>query len=72
MRMALHQLNDSLRTILVLRFYVGLPYEEIATILNISLDTARSRVNLAWETLRQKLQAYELDRATVPSEEHHP
>lgn len=71
MRMAFHQLNDNLKTILVLRLYAGLPYEELAAILNISLDTARSRVNLAWETLRQKLQAYELERV-VPSEEHRP
>lgn len=71
MQMALHQLNEPLKTILVLRLYAGLPYEDIATILNLSLDAAKVRVNLAWSTLRTTLQGYEQADTGTDREELH-
>lgn len=55
-RVATQQLSDKLRTILILRFYNELSYEQIAEILEIPVGTAKSRVNFALASLRQKLQ----------------
>jgi RNA polymerase sigma-70 factor (ECF subfamily) len=55
---AIHSLNTEHRDALVLRFYGGHSFEEIAGLLNIPLGTAKSRVFYAVkacrETLREK------------------
>lgn len=71
-RVATQQLNDKLRTILILRFYNELSYEEIAEILEIPVGTAKSRVNFALATLRQKLQGYEYGTRLMKSQESIP
>lgn len=71
-RFATQQLNDKLRTILILRFYNELSYEEIAEILEIPVGTAKSRVNFALATLRQKLQGYEYSTKLLKSQESIP
>ena len=68
-REALKHLSDELRTILVLRFYHELEYQEIAEILDIPLGTAKSRVNYALSVLRQQFEAQELPETfTQPRE----
>ncbi len=68
-RLATQQLSEKLRTILILRFYNELPYEDIAEILEIPVGTAKSRVNYALATLRQKLQGSELAAPFMKSQE---
>jgi RNA polymerase sigma-70 factor (ECF subfamily) len=68
-RVATQQLSDKLRTILILRFYNELPYEEIAEILEIPVGTAKSRVNFALVSLRQKLQGNEQSMRLMKSQE---
>jgi RNA polymerase sigma-70 factor (ECF subfamily) len=43
------------RTVVVLHLQVGLPFEEIATMLDIPIGTARSRLHYAVRTLRAAL-----------------
>ena len=52
---ALGQLNPKLREALVLRYWSGHSYQEIAQILGCPLPTAQSRVRLAYEQLRKLL-----------------
>ena len=49
---ALARLSDKLRHVIVLHFYQGLPYQEIADVLHIPLGTVKSRINLAITALR--------------------
>jgi RNA polymerase sigma-70 factor (ECF subfamily) len=49
---ALATLSDKLRHVIVLHFYQGLPYQEIADVLHIPLGTVKSRINLAITALR--------------------
>ena len=51
----IEQLSAKQRGVLILRFFSGLPYSEIAAILDIPLGTVKSRIVLALKTLRQKL-----------------
>ena len=55
---AIRALDDKHREVLVLRFYGGYSYEEIADLLQVPLGTVKSRmfnaVKLCRETLRQK------------------
>ena len=53
-REMIEQLDGKHRAVLVLRFYSGLPYAEIASILGIPLGTVKSRLVLALKTLRQQ------------------
>jgi RNA polymerase sigma-70 factor (ECF subfamily) len=71
-RLATQQLSDKLRTVLILRFYNELSYEEIAEILEIPVGTAKSRVNFALVTLRQKLQGSEHATRLMKSQEIMP
>jgi RNA polymerase sigma-70 factor, ECF subfamily len=54
-REMVEQLDGKHRAVLVLRFYSGLPYAEIASVLEIPLGTVKSRIVHALKTLRQKL-----------------
>jgi RNA polymerase sigma-70 factor (ECF subfamily) len=51
---ALDQLSHKLRDVVVLHFYQGLPYQEIADVLRIPLGTVKSRMNLAIQALREQ------------------
>jgi RNA polymerase sigma factor (sigma-70 family) len=55
-RDALLALNDSNRSVLVLREFSGMSYQEIASVLNIPLGTVMSRLNTARVQLRSILQ----------------
>jgi RNA polymerase sigma-70 factor, ECF subfamily len=50
---ALDRLSDKLRDVIVLHYYQGLPYQQIADVLQIPLGTVKSRINLAIQALRQ-------------------
>jgi RNA polymerase sigma-70 factor, ECF subfamily len=50
---ALDKLSPKLRDVVVLHFYQGLPYQEIADVLEIPLGTVKSRLNLAINALRE-------------------
>jgi RNA polymerase sigma factor (sigma-70 family) len=52
---ALQQVSDGARDALILRYYEGLPYAEIANILSCSNDAARSRVIHGKAQLRRLL-----------------
>ncbi len=54
--MAIGTVPEKYRMALVLRDIEGLPYEEIATVLNIPGGTVRSRINRARAMLKRKLQ----------------
>ena len=45
------------RTVVVLHLYVGLPFEEIAAMLDIPIGTARSRLHYATRALRSAIEA---------------
>jgi len=49
---ALKDLNNDERLVLVLRYYLDLPYEEVAQIMGISTKAARSRTERAIRRLR--------------------
>jgi RNA polymerase sigma-70 factor (ECF subfamily) len=49
---ALDKLSPKLRDVVVLHFYQGLLYQEIADVLKIPLGTVKSRINLAINALR--------------------
>ncbi len=55
---AIQTLPEKYRAALVLRDVEGLSYEEIASVLNISEGTVKSRINRARGLLRDKLRAY--------------
>jgi RNA polymerase sigma-70 factor (ECF subfamily) len=59
LRRALARLSHDQQVLLVLRFYLDLPYEEIATTLGISAKAARTRVERAVHRLRPILQMRE-------------
>jgi RNA polymerase sigma-70 factor (ECF subfamily) len=54
---ALEQVSPGARDALILRYYEGLPYAEIGTILGCSADAARSRVAHGKAQLRRLLSA---------------
>jgi RNA polymerase sigma-70 factor (ECF subfamily) len=57
LQMSLKNLPEAARSVLVLREYGELSYQEIATVLDIPLGTVMSRLNYARTRLRQLLQA---------------
>lgn len=59
LRRALARLDHEQRLVLVLRYYLDLPYEEIAATLGISAKAARTRVERAVHRLRPILQMRE-------------
>lgn len=60
LRTALMRLSHDRRLILILRYYVDLSYEEIATQLHISPKAARTRAERALKRLRPLLQMQEV------------
>ena len=52
---ALAQLSPKLREVIVLNFYQGLRYQEVADVLEIPLGTVKSRINLAIAALKEIL-----------------
>jgi len=58
---ALHEISEEFRQPLVLKEIDGLPYEQIAKILDIPLGTVRSRIFRARQELIAKLQRHSRD-----------
>jgi RNA polymerase sigma-70 factor, ECF subfamily len=58
-RMAVARLGYDQRVAIMLRYYLDLPFEEVAAALGISPKAARSRVERAIERLRSKLRPVE-------------
>lgn len=56
----IRSLSPEFRAVLVLRDIEGLPYEEIAQVLDISLGTVKSRLNRARNALKARFAAQEL------------
>lgn len=56
LRRALRRISYDERLVLVLRYYLDMPYEEIATTLGISTKAARTRVERAIRRLRPIMQ----------------
>jgi RNA polymerase sigma-70 factor (sigma-E family) len=52
---AVERLPRRQRETLVLRYYLDLPYDEIATLMGVSLGTVRSTTHRALDTLAQKV-----------------
>lgn len=52
---ALRRLPEKLRSVVVLSFYQGLRYEEIAGVLNIPAGTVKSRMFIALDRLKEML-----------------
>lgn len=59
LRRAVSQLDYDQRLVLVLRYYLDMPFEEISTMLEISPKAARSRVERALKHLRPVLRLQE-------------
>jgi len=55
---ALGELSPKLRTVIVLKEIEGLSYEEIATTLEISMGTVKSRISRARDVLQNLLQGF--------------
>ena len=54
-RLALEELSDRLRIVVVLRYLEGLAYADIAEILGCSIGTVKSRLNRAHSAMRKSL-----------------
>jgi RNA polymerase sigma-70 factor (ECF subfamily) len=50
---ALNRLSPKLREVIVLNVYQGMPYQDIADVLEIPLGTVKSRINFALQELRK-------------------
>lgn len=59
LRRALKRLRHDERLVLVLRYYVDMPYDEIAAVLGISAKAARTRAERALHRMRPILQVLE-------------
>ncbi len=57
-REAMQRLDESYRTILILREFEGFDYQGIADVLDIKVGTVRSRLSRARQQLRDELRAY--------------
>ncbi|MHB9132224.1 MAG: RNA polymerase sigma factor [Armatimonadota bacterium] len=64
-RQAIAQLPEEQRIIIVLREYQGLSYKEIATVTNITEETARVRAHRARQALRDTLQSFLQDSSCI-------
>ena len=57
-REAMQRLDESYRTILILREFEGFDYQAIADVLDIKVGTVRSRLSRARQQLRDELRVY--------------
>lgn len=57
-REAMQRLDESYRTILILREFEGFDYQAIADVLDIKVGTVRSRLSRARQRLRDELRVY--------------
>ena len=55
---ALNSVSEKLRIVIVLKEIEGLPYEEIAKILDVSVGTVKSRISRAREALRKIMEKF--------------
>ena len=55
LQQAMHSLPEAARSVLVLREYGGLSYQEIASVLDVPIGTVMSRLNYARNRLRKLL-----------------
>jgi RNA polymerase sigma-70 factor, ECF subfamily len=55
LQQAMHALPEAARSVLVLREYGGLSYQEIASVLDVPVGTVMSRLNYARNRLREML-----------------
>ena len=67
LRQALSRLRRPFRTVIVLRDFEGLAYDEIAEVLQIDKGTVASRLHRAYAKLRKELAALGIDRNYVAS-----
>jgi len=58
LRQAIKSLPEAARSVLVLREYGGLSYQEIASVLDVPVGTVMSRLNYARNRLREILKGY--------------
>jgi RNA polymerase sigma-70 factor (ECF subfamily) len=65
LRQAIGKLTDKQRAVVILRYFWGLPYGEIAQILEIPLGTVKSRLDLAIKALRNVLAEQETGKGSV-------
>lgn len=63
LQLAIMNLSDKLRAVIVLRYYWYLPYKEIGQILSIPLGTVKSRIDLALKTLGTTYQLSSIEPA---------
>jgi RNA polymerase sigma-70 factor (ECF subfamily) len=71
MRAVLAELSPKLRAVITLRYFVGLSYEEVSQVMDMSLGTVKSRLNRAHEQLRPLLEevlAEQARGAALPSD----
>ena len=57
-QLALSRLSAKLRVVIVLKEIEGLPYEEIAEVLDVSIGTVKSRISRAREELKEFLKKF--------------
>ena len=60
LQQAMRSLPEAARSVIVLREYGGLSYQEIAAVLDIPIGTVMSRLNYARNRLREMLKEYSL------------
>ncbi|HJQ14927.1 MAG TPA: sigma-70 family RNA polymerase sigma factor [Anaerolineales bacterium] len=63
---AIDQLDENYRLLLFLRYQSELPYDEIATMLNLPLGTVKTGLFRAKEQLRRALEIYQEPLWTIP------
>jgi RNA polymerase sigma-70 factor, ECF subfamily len=66
---AIFRLSDRQKAVVILRYYWDLPYAEISEILDVPLGTVKSRLDLAFKTLRKVLDEQEARSGLMPSVE---
>ena len=64
-REAMQRLDESYRTILILREFEGFDYQAIADVLDIKVGTVRSRLSRARQQLRDELRGYLDDKGSA-------
>ncbi len=62
---ALLELNDEQREVVIMKEYEGLKFREIAEVLNISENTAKSRMYYGLDTLKKILERKQINKETI-------